>query len=224
MKQFSLLLLSLFIVINLSAQRNGINEVRKGMSMGVKEAFTVDVSSLDSKETEKVLMDYLKDVKGKKGPKKDRKTKEILVDDAELKAISNNTVDIYATMDSKGDNSTVTFWFDLGGAFLSQDAHPDKMEAVSEWLYNFSKATRLRTVELELEAEEDQLKELNKAYDKLQKEQEKLQDAIKKAEETIASAKADLKSNANAQDSSKQSIAEQERMIQEVKDKLKKVN
>lgn len=212
------------MVINLSAQRNGINEVKKGMSMGVKEAFTVDVSNLSSKETEKVLMSYLKDVKGKKGPKRDRKTKEILVDDAELKTISGNTVDIYATLDGKGDNSTVTFWFDLGGAFLSQDAHPDKMEAVSEWLYNFSKAARLRTVELELEAEEDQLKELNKAYDKLQKEQEKLEDAIRKAEETIANAKADLKSNANAQNNSKQSIAEQERMIQEVKNKLKKVN
>ncbi|GAB5551260.1 MAG: hypothetical protein Sapg2KO_08510 [Saprospiraceae bacterium] len=212
------------MVITISAQRNGINEVRKGMSMGVKEAFTVDVSNLSTKETEKVLMSYLKDVKGKKGPKKDRKTKEILVDNAEMKAISGNTVDIYATMDGKGDNSTVTFWFDLGGAFLSQDAHPDKMEAVSEWLYNFSKAARLRTVELELEAEEDQLKALNKAYDKLQKEQEKLEDTIKKAEETIANAKADLKSNANAQDNSKQSISEQERVIQDVKEKLKKVN
>lgn len=224
MKQFSLLLLSLLMVVTLGAQRNSINEVRKGMSMGVKEAFSVNVSSLSEKETEKVLMSYLKDVKGKKGPKKDRKTKEILVDDAQLKAISNNTVDIYATMDGKGDNSTVTFWFDLGGAFLSQESHPEKMEAVSEWLYDFSKAARSRTVELELEAEEDQLKEMNKEFDKLQKEQKKLEDAIKKAEETIAKAKEDLRSNATQQDNSKQTINEQERIINQVKDKLKKVN
>ena len=224
MKNFSLLLLSLSMVITLSAQRNGINEVRKGMSMGVKEAFTVDVSSLTAKETEKVLMDYLKDVKAKKGPKKDRKTKEIMVDDANLKNVSTNTVDIYATMDARGDNSTVTFWFDLGGAFLSQENHPEKMEAISEWLYDFSKAARVRTVELDLEAEENRLKEMNKEFDKLQKEQSKLEDEIIKAEETIARAKEDLRSNASQQDNSKQAIAEQERVIDQVKDKLKKVN
>jgi hypothetical protein len=224
MKQLFLLFISFALLTSLSAQRNGINEVKKGMSMGVKEAFSVNVSNLDTKETEKVLMDYLKDIKGKKGPKKDRKTKEILVDDADFKAISNNTVDVYAVMDGKGDNATVTFWFDLGGAFLSQEAHPEKMEAISDWLYNFSKNTKLRTVELELEAEEDRLKELNKDYDKLQKEQSKLEDSIQKAKEEIARAEEDLKSNAVEQDNSKRTISEQERVIEKVKDKLKKVN
>lgn len=224
MKKYSLLLLSFLLVFSLSAQRNGVNEVRKGMSMGVKEAFTVDVSGLSDKETEKVLMAYLKDVKAKKNPKKDRKTKEVFVDDAQLKAISENTVDIYATMDGKGDYATVTFWFDLGGAFLSQENHPEKMEAISEWLYDFSKATRVRTVELDLGAEEDRLKALNKDFDKLQKEQSRLEDDIRKAEETIARAKEDLRSNATQQQNSKEAIADQERVIDQVKDKLKKVN
>ena len=201
-----------------------MREVRKGMSLGVQEAFEVDVANLDAKEVEKVLMSYLKEYKGKKGPKKDRKSKEILVDDAEIPALSGNTIDLYATVDGKGNESKVNFWFDLGGAFLSQEDHPEKMEALSNWLYEFGKATRTRTVELELDAEEKLLKDLNKDYDKLKKEQEKLEAAIEKAKETIAQAEKDLETNASEQKNSQESIVEQQKVVEDVKGKLKKVN
>lgn len=224
MKQFLLFVLCVSIFTIGHAQDKSIKEVKKGMSQGVKEAFTVDIVNLDDKEVEKVLMDYLKEFKGKKNPKLDRKTDEFLTDDAEIPSLSSNTIDIYTTIDGKGDNSTVTFWFDLGGAFLSEDNHPEKMEALSEWLYSFGRQTRLRTVELELEAQEKLLKDMNKDYDKLVKEQEKLQDTIKKAEETIKQAEKDLESNAAEQENSKDGIMEQQKVIEKIKDKLKKVN
>ncbi len=222
MRQFLILCLALTLTISLQAQ--DVQEVRKGMSMGVQEAFEVDVVNLDAKEVEKVLMSYLKEYKGKKGPKKDRKSKEILVDDAEIPALSGNSIDLYATVAGKGEEATVNFWFDLGGAFLSQEGHPEKMEALSDWLYNFAKATRTRTIELELDNEEKLLKTMNKDYDKLKKEQEKLEAAIEKAKETIAQAEKDLETNASEQKNSQESIVDQQKIVEEVKDKLKKVN
>lgn len=224
MKQFLLFVLCLSLFTGAFAQRNSIKEVRKGMSLGVKEAFTVDIENLNNKEVEKVLMNYLKDFKGKKNPKMDRKTDEILTDDAEIPGLSTNTIDVYASLEGKGDNSTVTFWFDLGGAFLSEDNHPEKMEALSEWLYAFGLKTRVRTIELELEEEEKRLKEFNKNFDKLVKEQEKLEATIRKAEEAIKNAQKDLENNAADQENSREIILEQQKMIEKVKDKLKKIN
>ena len=224
MKNYLLLLTILFFSVSAFAQKNRPNEVRKGMSLGVKEAFTVDIQNLDDKEVEKLLMDYLKEYKGRKNPKRDRKSGEIFTDDAEIPAFSANTIDIYATIEGKGDNPTVVFWFDLGGAFLSEDAHPDKMEALSEWLYAFGRQTRARTIELELEAEEDRLKDLNKDFDKLLKEQEKLEDTIEKAKQMMAEAEDGLKVKTKEQDNSQAIILEQKRLIDKIKDRLKKVN
>lgn len=226
MKNYLLLLTILFFSVSVSvfAQKTRPNEVRKGMSLGVKEAFTIDIQNLDDKEVEKLLIDYLKGFKGRKAPKKDRKSGEIFTDDAEIPAFSTNTIDIYATVEGKGDNPTVVFWFDLGGAFLSEDAHPEKMEALSEWLYAFGRQTRARTIELELEAEEDRLKDFNKDFDKLLKEQEKLEDTIEKAKQMIAEAEDGLKENAKEQENSQATILEQKRLIDKIKDRLKKVN
>lgn len=224
MKSYLLLLTILFFSVSAFAQKTKPNEVRKGMSLGVKEAFTVDIQNLDDKEVENLLIDYLKEYKGRKGPKRDRKSGEIFTDDAEIPAFSTNTIDIYAMIEGKGNNSTVVFWFDLGGAFLSEDAHPEKMEALSEWLYEFGRQTRARTIELELEAEEDRLKDLNKDFDKLLKEQEKLEDTIEKAQQMIKDAEQGLKENAKEQDNSQATILEQKRLIDKIKDRLKKVN
>ena len=224
MKNYLLLLTILFFSVSVFAQKTRPNEVRKGMILGVKEAFTIDIQNLDDKEVEKLLMDYLKGFKGRKAPKKDRKSGEIFTDDAEIPAFSTNTIDIYATVEGKGDNPTVVFWFDLGGAFLSEDAHPEKMEALSEWLYAFGRQTRARTIELELEVEEDRLKDFNKDFDKLLKEQEKLEDTIEKAKQMIAEAEDGLKENTKEQENSQATILEQKRLIDKIKDRLKKVN
>lgn len=224
MKNYLLLLFIFLFSYSAFAQKSNPREVRKGMSLGVKEAFTVDVVNLDDKEVEKLLIDYLKEYKGRKKPKRDRKNNEIFTDDAEIPALSSNTIDIYATVEGKGDSPTVVFWFDLGGAFLSKDQHGDKMEALSEWLYEFGRLTRSRTIELNLEAEEDRLKELNKDFDKLVKEQEKLEDTIEKAKQMIAEAEEGLKENAKDQSNSQTTILEQQRLIDNIKKQLKKVN
>jgi len=225
MKQlFLLFFCTLIFGLTANAQNNRVEEVKKGMSLGVNEAFVVDYQGLDNREAEKVLMAYLKEYKGKSTAKKDRKSKEILLDDASISALSSNSIDLYAVLDSKGEGGSVTFWFDLGGAFLSEENHKDKMEALSEWLYEFGKTTRARAIELEVEEEEKRLKDLNKDFDKLKREQEKLLKTIQNAQDAIAKAEKDLEDNASAQSNAQESIEAQQKTLENVKDKLKKVN
>lgn len=226
MKQLLLLFFTLILssVYTLQAQGTEVREVRKNMSLGAHEAFVVDYVNLDDREVEKLLIDFLKEYKGRRNPKKNRRENEIFVDDAEIKALSANTIDIYASVDPKGDNGSVIFWFDLGGVFLSEEMHGEKMEALEEWLYYFSRATRARTIELELEAEEDKLDDLNKDFDKLQREQEKLEKIIQDAQEAIAKAEKDLEDNAQSQKNAQDLIEQQRKVLEKVKDRLKKVN
>lgn len=226
MKNYLPILFIFLFSSSVLGQSASFQEVRKAMSLGVNDAFTVAVENLDDKEVEKLVIDYLKEYKGRKNPKKDRRNNEIFTDDAKIPSLSSNTIDIYATVagQGKGGISTVVFWFDLGGAFLSRTAHPEKMNALSDWMYEFGRQARIRTIELNLEKEENRLKELNKEFDKLIKEQEKLEDTIEKAKKMIADAEAEIKENAKDQENSQTIILEQQKIIENIKKQLKKVN
>ena len=96
MKKFSnvsIWLMFLLPMTNLMAQN--IQENERTMSQGSKPGFSMNISDLDAKETERLWIDYLKDSKAK--TKKDRKTNEVFADDASIPAISTNLMDIYAT-------------------------------------------------------------------------------------------------------------------------------
>lgn len=198
-------------------------EGRRTMSLGTNNSFAILIDGLDAKEVEKQWDEFLKINKAPK-PRKDRKSGEIFTDDASLPAISANTIDLYATVNEKDKTSAeIVIWFDLGGAYLSSMDHADRIEALQKWLGEFTLQTRVRKVELELEAEEKKLGDMNKEFAKLAKEQESLEKTIADAEKKIQEAKKGLEVNASAQQNAKSGIEEQQKVVDKVKDKLKRV-
>lgn len=218
---FIIAILFLFPVLSFSQDLS--TEGKRVMSQGTQNSFSLLIDNLASKEVDKLWMDYLKNTKAKK-PTHDRKTDEYFADDAALPAISANTVDVYATIKERGENQVeLVVWFDLGGAYLSTLDHADKVPAAQAWLGEFARLTRVRKVEIELEGEETKLKDLNKDFAKLQKEQENLQKAILEAEKKIEEAKKGLETNAASQKNRMKEIEDQQKMVEQVKEKLKKV-
>ncbi|MBK8653308.1 MAG: hypothetical protein IPN20_05340 [Haliscomenobacter sp.] len=205
------------------ASAQGPMEGKRVMSLGTNNSFAVLVDSLSAKEVEKLWIDFLKSNNIRK-PEKDRKTGEIFGDNASLPSLSANTIDVYATVTERGAGAEVAVWFDLGGAFLSSNDHADKIPALQSWLDGFLRNTRIRRVELELEGQESFLKELNKEFTKLQKEQENLEKTILDAEKKIQEAKKDLEVNASSQKTRTMEIENQQKVVEQVKDKLKKIN
>ncbi len=198
-------------------------EGKRVMSLGTNNSFVLQVDSLGAKEVEKLWLDFLKENNIRK-PEKDRKTGEIFGDNASLPALSANTVDVYSTVNERGTGAEVVVWFDLGGAYLSSYDHADKIPSLQSWMDGFLRNTRIRKVEIELEGQESVLKELNKEFSKLQKEQENLEKTILDAEKKIQEAKKDLEVNASAQKTRTMEIENQQKVVERVKEKLKKIN
>jgi len=221
MKNFKITLFLLlcisFINSNINAQViPTIEKSVKMMSIGAKNAFTIKYEGTDVKTVENQWSKIMKSYKGKV---KKNKAKELFADDVNLKDLSTNTVDVYATVtqDETGNNTILSVWYDLGGAFLNPTDHPSQSVAVKNMLDQASLRVGAARAENILEEEEDTLKDMNKSLDKLTKEKE---DGLKKIEEAkalIAKTEAMIEENDKAQVSKKAEIQAQEKTIEEVK-------
>ncbi len=222
---FSLLIVFLAFLIA-PAHAQTVDEGTATMSQGNENAFTLSTQGLETKDLEDVLKDFLKDYKGRKNPKYDRRSAEYFVDDAEIEGASANTIDIYARVNQTGNMSQeILVWFDLGGAYLSSADHRDAAEYLrTEWFPELDNRIYTRMVEIELDTEEDKLKDFNKEHDDLMKDQKKLENDIADYQDKIKQAEKDLEQNARQQEEILKVIAEQQAAVEAVKKKLKKKN
>ncbi len=199
-----------------------INEGAKGMSQGQNNAFTVLLKLTEKKTIQKAWEKYIKKFDGK--TKLNKKTGEIFSNDSELENMSANTVDVYATVNQKGTGTELTVWFDLGGAYLSSEAHSDKV-AVAETLINdFALSVSRAAIEEELKEEEKNLKKVNKDLDILKKDKKNFEDEIEKCKKKIAEAEQGIEENIKAQSDKEDEIKEQEKVVEKVKEKLSKID
>lgn len=201
-----------------------MEETNRRMSAGNQNAFVYTVEGIAAGELEDVLKDHLKRVKTRRNPKYDRRNRLFFLDDGKIPSLSNNTIDVYATIETRRDEThDVIVWFDLGGAYLNSEDHPEAVDLLEEsWFEELSAMAYDRSVTLELEAQTDLLDDLNKNYDRLQKEQNKLQKLIEDCQARIAQAEADLESNAAEQQELQLTIQEQQSVVEAVKKKFKK--
>ncbi|MGK0366214.1 MAG: hypothetical protein ACI85O_003287 [Saprospiraceae bacterium] len=217
--QSTLLLLSFafFMANSLNAQViPAIDKSAKVMSMGAKSAFTVVYEGTDEKTVESQWGKIMKSYKGKVNK---NKAKELFSDDVQLKDLSTNTVDVYATVskDKSSDNTILSVWFDLGGAFLNEIDHPSQSVAVKSMIDQTSLRVGAARTEDVLEAEEDTLKNMNKDLEKMIKEKENGLKDIKDAKELIAKTEAMIKGNEKNQETKKVEIQGQEKTLEDAK-------
>ena len=212
-----LLVCAFFATSNLNAQViPTIDKSEKAMSLGSKSSFTVVYEGADVKSVENQWSKIMKSYKGKV---KKNKAKELFADDVNLKEISSNTVDVYATVakDEAANNTTLTVWYDLGGAFLNETDHPTQVVAVKNMLDQTSLRVGAVRADNVLKVEEGTLKDMNKNLEKMVKEKE---DGLKKIEEAkalIAKTEAMIEENDKSQIEKKAEIKAQEKTIEEAK-------
>lgn len=220
MKLFSTTLLLLFVcAVFTQVQAQDIPEVAmtdKVMSMGTKNAFVVKYNDVDPKIVDDQWSKIVKEYKGKV---KKNKAKELFADDVKMKELSNNTVDVYATItENEAEKVTVlTVWYDLGGAFLNKTDHPSQAVAVENMLDRTSMRVMAVKTENIKDNEEDTLKAMNKDLSKLEKEKEDGLKDIEDAKKLIAETEKMLEENAEAQIEKKNEIGEQEKTLEAAK-------
>lgn len=216
--------LSLIVLVSYSlvyAQSDyEIIEDTLSMSRGEKNAFTLVVPNATASISEDIWKKYVRDFKAR--TKLDKKSNEWLTDDAQIKAISENTIDIYTKFNENlGAHYTeIVFWFDLGGAYLSSTVHPDKFSFAKSFMNSYGDMVTKVVIEDELKLQEKKLKELDSDLVKLMKDNDEFHKKIQEAQAIIDQMEKNIKVNLNEQDVKKGEIEAQRTTIDNVKTRL----
>lgn len=191
-----------------------------GMSAGVQNALVLEIPAVDEGLVSDLWKDYMKDFYREK-PKWQRRDKEWLSDDADIAALGmGNTVDVFAKTEQKGDNTFIYMWIDLGGAYLNSSQHRERYTEAEKVLVRFGLEVARAKVKIELEEQEDMLKDLNRDLERLASDKDRYEREIQRAKETIAKAEKDIEDNLNAQEEMAERIKAQEGVIKSVQKRL----
>ncbi|MFZ1497130.1 MAG: hypothetical protein WAS72_08740 [Saprospiraceae bacterium] len=188
------------------------------MSMGTNNGINISIKNTNSKQTEKEWDKFIDKYDGK--TKRNKKVDEIFTDNATIRALSNNTVDVYAKSVDRGSDVEFTVWFDLGGAYLSSAAHPQVYPAAEKMVTDFAKEVAISSTEDELKKQEKILVNYRDDLESLQKKKTNFEDDIKKYEEKITETKNKIQDNIAAQKSKETEIEKQLQEVENVKQKL----
>lgn len=206
-----------------------IKEETKSNSKGSFNCLTMELPGTSGKATNKAWSKFIKKLKGK--TKFDRKMNEHITDDASLKDMSDNTVDIITKIEERGAEGTaISVWFNLGVSYLSSNDHPERYPAGEKILKDFANVVSADMIEAELKEAEKKLKELEDLLKKQEKEEaqrtkdiEDYRATIKKMEENIVTAEGDIKKSEEDQTNTTLTIDEQKKIIDEIQKRLDSV-
>ena len=213
-------LLFIFFSIILQAQKVKVQEKEVKMSQGTRNGLTVEIPEADEKDVEKT---WKKKMKKDFNAKTSNSKGEVFADDAEIKSISDNTVDVYAKAEEKKGNVRFTVFFNLGGVYLNSKDHSAHYKYVEKMLEDFAKEVAVNTLEEQLKEEEKNLKKLKNDQEKLVSDKEKLKSDIEDYKQRIKKAEEDIKENEKEQGKKKEEVAKQTKVVEEISQKLSKI-
>lgn len=226
---FTSIVLVFAVVMSSVAQINtGIKEESKPNSKGSFNALVMDLPGVSAKEAQKAWSKYAKKLKGR--TKYERRANEYITDDATIKDMSDNTVDIIAKVEEQGDGSRISLWFNLGVSYLSSKDFPERYPAGEKILRDFARTVSADMIEAELKEAEKELKTRENDLQKLEKEEkqrtkdiEDYKNTIQKMEANIKTAEGDIQESKDNQEKKKTDIEEQKKVVEEIKKRLESV-
>jgi hypothetical protein len=157
---------------------------------------------------------------------------EIIADDAVIKKISDQPIDVYASVSRvKSDELKLIVAFNLGSAFLNSSQFGSQFREARSMLYEFgyelskeSYSNRLKHERQTARALENQHKDLLQQKEKLEESIELNQKRIKDAEQAIRLAQEAITKNLDDQQKKKVEIQTQLKVIDEVSLKERSFN
>ncbi|MEW6468680.1 MAG: hypothetical protein AB1458_07135 [Bacteroidota bacterium] len=213
MKKISAFFLLLLFGIPLFAGKLKVSESKEKIGGGSNNALVITIYEVAPDEIEKEFKSRMKDFDAKVSSKDDG----LFGDNAVIKDMGNNTVDIYAKVEKvKDGEARLIVAFDLGGAFLNSSDHKDKYKVAEKIVYDFAIKITKGAIAAQLKAEEKKLEKLTDEQKDLVKKNENLAEDIKEYEQKIAKAKEDIEKNKQEQEKKKSEIEVQKKVVEEV--------
>jgi hypothetical protein len=151
--------------------------------------------------------------------------KEIFADNALIKDISGNTVDVYARCDKKSDDELeFIVAVDLGGAFLNSSDHSAQIKVMKKILKEFAKQATLDGLDDKIKDQDKVCQKRQKELDGLVKDKAKLEKDIEYYKKKIADAENDMKQNLDDQTSKQKEIDTEKQKFEELGKQRDKVD
>lgn len=171
MKRLTLLFIFVISLTGIYAQKIITTETLGIFGKDSRNAIKTNVFYTDVKDVEAGLNKLIKNYKGKVSKKKG----VIFGDDLIIATISNNPIDIYATVKKikDSDEVEVIVAFDLGVEYLYSTKYPEQFQRASQILKDFALSLTENSHANSIKNQEKVLAKKQKTYDKLVKEKEK---------------------------------------------------
>jgi hypothetical protein len=202
------------------ADKVKVSESRENIGGGSNNALVITIYEASADDILKEFKGVMKDYNAKVSSKDDG----LFGDNAVIKAMGNNTVDIYAKVQKvKDGESKLIVAFDLGGAFLNSGDHKDQYKVAKDIVENFAIKMQKDAINEQLAAATKLLEKMQDQQKDLEKKNGNLKDDIKDWQEKIKKAEDDIKVNEDEQVKKKAEIETQLKVVNGVKDKLKSV-
>ena len=176
------LLVACFATVSMSAQ--AVFEEDKNMSLGNKNAVYVDVEGANKKISEKAIQDILKQY-GK--VKKNKKAKEHYCEAIVIPSIGGGQpLDVFVKIDELNNQTRLYMWVYDGNDFISSLNNEEALGGAESILKDYYVTARRGAIQLEVDYEEDQLKDREKELKKMESTNTSMHKDIAKWEKEIA--------------------------------------
>ncbi len=196
--------------INAETTAVTVTEDSLPMSKGRFHAYSITLPGAILDDAESILKTAFKEYKAKANG--NTKT-ELFFDDATIKALSENAVDIYVRMFQASRDVKVDVFFDLGGIFLNPKTHPQQSKLAEQILLDYAVRYKRFQVETELKDQEKILGEREKELESLIKDKDNMEKSIQNSEREIEKSRQEIASNEMDQQRKSAEIATQKDVI-----------
>ncbi|MDQ3047578.1 MAG: hypothetical protein M3R27_08535 [Bacteroidota bacterium] len=222
MKKILSLTILAAISFTVSAQKIKVKETKENIGGASNNAFVVTLYGVKPSEAEESFRSFMKQYDGKRSSKDGG----IMVDNATIKDMSANTIDIYGKANGSKDDKEITFVvaFDLGGVFLNSTDHKTEAGKAEQIVKDFAVKATKDVIEEELKAAQKAQSKLEDDQKSLEKDNKGLVSDIEDYKSKIKKAEDDITKNKSEQDKKKAEIEAQKKVVGGVETKLKTVD
>lgn len=220
MKKIFTLMAMLGFAVSTIAQKIEVRESSENIGGGNNNALTVTIVAKDKDDVQDAMRSFFKDLNGKTSSSKG----EYKGDDCKIKAMGENTFDIYGKVEEvKGEGFKMIIAVDLGGAFMSSSQHKDQFKIIKEKVYELAVKIQKDAIGHDLKDAEKLLEKMEDKQKDLEKDKKNLEEDIEDYKKKIKDAEEKIKENTSEQEKQKEQIGEQKKVVEEVKKKMEAV-
>lgn len=202
------------------SQKIEMRESNESFSGGNHTALSVTVAAKSKSDVEDAMKSFFKDLDGKTSSNKG----EYKGDDCKIKAMSENTFDIYGKVEEiKGEGFKMMIAVDLGGAYMSSSQHSDQFKIMKNKVYDLAVKIQKDGIGVDLKTAEKLLGKQEDEQKDLEDDKKDLQEDIEDYKKKITEAENKIKQNESDQVKKKEEIAAQKKVVEEFKKKIEAV-